>query len=120
MIRRTFRPVSIPLKKLTLTQKISRLSVRLRDREWRHYGFVLLAGKMIAVCLLLLGVVVLFPDLIGMKAAAAADAADLKGNDIVNPLNTVWTLVAAFLVFGMQVGFTLLEAGFCRSRETVN
>jgi len=32
----------------------------------------------------------------------------------------VWTLVAAFLVFGMQVGFTMLEAGFCRSRETVN
>jgi Amt family ammonium transporter len=44
----------------------------------------------------------------------------LKGNDIVNPLNTVWVLIAAFLVFGMQVGFTMLEAGFCRSRETVN
>lgn len=73
---------------------------------------------MIAISLLILGVVVLFPDLIGMKAAAADP--DLKGNDIVNPLNTVWTLVAAFLVFGMQVGFTLLEAGFCRSRETVN
>ena len=35
-------------------------------------------------------------------------------------MNTVWTLIAAFLVFGMQVGFTMLEAGFCRSRETVN
>jgi Amt family ammonium transporter len=44
----------------------------------------------------------------------------LTGNDIVNPVNTAWTLVAAFLVFGMQVGFTMLEAGFCRSRETVN
>ena len=39
---------------------------------------------------------------------------------IVNPVNTAWALVAAFLVFGMQVGFTMLEAGFCRSRETVN
>src|SRR6185436_18204530 len=58
------------------------------------------------------------PNLIGM-ASHAADPV-LKGNDIVNPLNTVWTLVAAFLVFGMQVGFTMLEAGFCRSRETVN
>ena len=38
----------------------------------------------------------------------------------VNPINTVWTLVAAFLVFAMQAGFTMLEAGFCRSRETVN
>jgi Amt family ammonium transporter len=44
----------------------------------------------------------------------------LKGNDIVNPVNTAWTLIAAFLVFGMQVGFTMLEAGFCRSRKTVN
>src|SRR5690349_24514582 len=118
MFRRTVRPVSIPFKRLSFSQKLSRLSVRLRDREWRRYGAALLAGKMIAIALLVLGVVVLFPDLIGMKAAAADP--DLKGNDIVNPLNTVWTLVAAFLVFGMQVGFTLLEAGFCRSRETVN
>ena len=44
----------------------------------------------------------------------------MKAADIVNPVNTAWTLIAAFLVFGMQVGFTMLEAGFCRSRETVN
>ena len=53
--------------------------------------------------------------------APAPDPYDaVKARDIVNPVNTVWTLVAAFLVFGMQVGFTMLEAGFCRSRETVN
>jgi len=46
---------------------------------------------------------------------AAADPV-LKGNDIVNPINTVWTLVAAFLVFGMQVGFTMLEAGILPGR----
>ena len=62
----------------------------------------------------------------GTAAAAAASGGtaaappETKAGDIVNPLNTVWTLVAAFLVFGMQVGFTMLEAGFCRSRETVN
>jgi len=49
----------------------------------------------------------------------AADA-QVKAADVVNPVNTLWTLLAAFLVFGMQVGFTMLEAGFCRSRETVN
>src|SRR6202034_4016871 len=49
----------------------------------------------------------------------AADA-EVKAAEIVNPINTVWTLIAAFLVFAMQVGFTMLEAGFCRSRETVN
>ena len=31
-----------------------------------------------------------------------------------------WVLLGAFLVFGMQAGFTMLEAGFCRDRETVN
>ncbi len=57
-------------------------------------------------------------------ASASAPAPDpydaVKAKDIVNPVNTAWTLIAAFLVFGMQVGFTMLEAGFCRSRETVN
>ena len=54
------------------------------------------------------------------EAPATPPPPELKGNDIVNPINTLWVLVAAFLVFGMQVGFTMLEAGFCRSRETVN
>ena len=38
----------------------------------------------------------------------------------VNAINTAWTLIAAFLVFGMQVGFVMLEAGFARSRESIN
>ena len=38
----------------------------------------------------------------------------LKADDIVNPLNTMWVLVTAFLVFFMQAGFMMLEAG---SRE---
>jgi Amt family ammonium transporter len=49
-----------------------------------------------------------------------ADLTSQDKNPVLNPLNTVWTLIAAFLVFGMQAGFTMLEAGFCRSRETVN
>jgi Amt family ammonium transporter len=104
-------------RKLTLAQKFSRLRQRMRDPEWRRYGRLLLFGKLAGVALLLAGIAVL-PDLFGLKVFAADG--DLKGNDIINPLNTVWTLVAAFLVFGMQIGFTVLEAGFCRSRETVN
>jgi ammonium transporter, Amt family len=79
---------------------------------------LLLAGKVIGIAVLVSGTYLFNPDLLGFKVFAADPA--LKGNDIVNPINTVWTLVAAFLVFGMQVGFTMLEAGFCRSRETVN
>jgi ammonium transporter, Amt family len=107
------------MKKLTFSAKLNRLYNRLHDAEWRRYAMLLIAGKGAAIALLLVAVAIINPGLLGM-ASHAADDPVLKGNDIVNPLNTVWTLVAAFLVFGMQVGFTMLEAGFCRSRETVN
>ena len=35
-------------------------------------------------------------------------------------LNTVWMLLAAMLVFFMQPGFALVEAGFTRSKDTAN
>jgi hypothetical protein len=38
----------------------------------------------------------------------------------VSNLDTVWLLVAAFLVFFMQAGFALVEAGFVRARHVVN
>jgi len=103
--------------RLSWSQKISRLGTRMRDPEWRRYGRLLMVGKLAGVGLVL-GVLILTPELVGWTTSAAD--AELKGNDIVNPLNTFWVLMAAFLVFAMQVGFTMLEAGFCRSRETVN
>jgi Amt family ammonium transporter len=105
-------------KKLSLSQKVSRLGERLKDADWRKYGATILIGKFSAAAILLLAAILVNPDLIGFRTFAADPT--LKGNDIVNPVNTAWTLIAAFLVFGMQVGFTMLEAGFCRSRETVN
>jgi len=104
-------------ERLTFTEKLSRLRDRMRQPEWQRFGATVLAGKVVGVgCTLLI-----------MAAATglffthvlAADVA-VKAADIVNPVNTAWVLIAAFLVFGMQVGFTMLEAGFCRSRETVN
>ena len=106
------------MKKLTLSEKLRRLRARLRNNEWRRYGTLLLCGKFMGIALLFLGVMFFNPSLLGFGALAADPT--VSGNDVVNPLNTVWTLLAAFLVFGMQVGFTMLEAGFCRSRETVN
>jgi ammonium transporter, Amt family len=104
-------------KNMSLSEKFSRLRSRLRKPQWRRYGGTLLAGKVIGVGLVLAIMAVVTGVLFSHVYAADPD---LKGNDIVNPVNTAWTLIAAFLVFGMQVGFTMLEAGFCRSRETVN
>ncbi len=102
---------------LSLAQKLSRLAVRLRDPEWRRYGAALLTGKVLGVASTLL-IMAAVTGIFSTRVLAADGT--VKAADIVNPVNTVWTLVAAFLVFGMQVGFTMLEAGFCRSRETVN
>jgi Amt family ammonium transporter len=128
-------------ERLSFAGKVVRLGHRLKDPQWRRYGLTLMAGKFIALAIILFVVLVAVPSIASHTAlaqdtattqaatqpttqAAAAAAPDpyatAKGGDIINPLNTVWTLVAAFLVFCMQVGFTMLEAGFCRSRETVN
>lgn len=36
------------------------------------------------------------------------------------PVNTLWVLIAALLVFFMNAGFALLEAGLCRQKNTAN
>jgi Amt family ammonium transporter len=124
--------------------------MRLKDPEWRRYAKLLIVGKALgfaAVMLIILAfnVAPAIPNLFSGSAraqttqpavtpttdatatptsapttAATTTTPPINGADVVNPINTVWTLIAAFLVFCMQVGFTMLEAGFCRSRETVN
>ncbi|MBV9951328.1 MAG: ammonium transporter [Acidimicrobiia bacterium] len=80
---------------------------------------MLLAAKAIGVGSI--GAAIWFFTFMFESAAGAAPAqAATKAADVINPLNTVWVLVAAFLVFFMQAGFMALEAGFARSRESVN
>ncbi|MCA9972561.1 MAG: ammonium transporter [Anaerolineales bacterium] len=43
-----------------------------------------------------------------------------ESDSVVSAVDTVWVLVAAFLVFFMQAGFGFLEAGFVRSKNVVN
>lgn len=97
--------------------KLARFADRLHQAEWRRYGIALLFGK-IAGLALLFSVIALASAFFG--SSASAQTPGVKADDIINPINTFWVLVGAFLVFCMQVGFTILEAGFCRSRETVN
>jgi Amt family ammonium transporter len=106
-------------KKLSFSEKLSRLRVRMRDPEWRHYAKTVFAGKAMGLALVLL-IMAAVSGLFFAHVYADSGTPEVKAADVVNPVNTAWTLVAAFLVFGMQVGFTMLEAGFCRSRETVN
>ena len=40
--------------------------------------------------------------------------------DYVNGLDTLWVLLGAMLVFWMQPGFALVEAGMTRSKNSAN
>jgi Amt family ammonium transporter len=53
-------------------------------------------------------------------AAAPLPAAETGVERVGRAVDTVWVLVAAFLVFFMQAGFGLVEAGFIRAKNTCN
>lgn len=104
------------LQRMLLLQS---LPAELRKPDVRRRFMLALAGKM-------LGMVALFA-IIGTASifffhSAHADAAPKLPDRIndINAINTAWTLIAAFLVFFMQAGFMCLEAGFARSKESVN
>ncbi|HYQ42064.1 MAG TPA: hypothetical protein VER11_08850, partial [Polyangiaceae bacterium] len=117
---------------ISLGEKFSRLGGRLRNPEWRRFGRNLLLGKLLGLGVLAAVIVALnlTGSLFTIKQALAdtpaamgvmpADLVDQAKNPVINPINTLWVLLGAFLVFGMQAGFTMLEAGMCRNRETVN
>ena len=52
--------------------------------------------------------------------AAKADLAAKTPEELTVALDTVWVLLTASLVFFMNLGFALVESGFCRSKNTVN
>lgn len=97
------------------------LRSRVREPERQRYFVAHLAGKMIGLAVLgaAIGAIVWF---LGSAAGAATPfhKTAVEAQQIVNPVNTMWTLVAAFLVFFMQAGFMALEAGFARTREVSN
>src|SRR5512143_3157227 len=90
----------------------TRFLCNFRDPALRGRLLALVGGKAIGLLLLLTAMRV------WLAPAAHADAG--QPTPEINAINTVWVLVAAFLVFGMQVGFVMLEAGFARSRESIN
>src|SRR4030042_821683 len=62
--------------------------------------------------MMLVGLLASSTALFAEETAAAAPA--------IQPINVVWTLVAAFLVFFMQAGFAMVEIGFTRAKNAGN
>ena len=59
---------------------------------------------------------VLLTALTSFEGGAAAEATAATA---VRAVDTVWVLLAAFLVFFMQAGFGMVEAGFIRASEGI-
>ena len=69
----------------------------------------------------------LLPVILCLICPVAAVAQESAPSNIVDmiaetnsSLDTVWMLLAAMLVFFMQPGFALVEAGFTRTKNTAN
>jgi len=64
---------------------------------------------------------VIFAAVASAAESPTGDAADHTAYAALQEnLNVVWTCVAAFLVFFMQAGFAMVEAGFTRAKNAVN
>lgn len=78
-------------------------------------GLLIFAGKILGVVLVLMAMKII-PGFLGTPAYAE-EIYTSHETSLINSVNTVWTLVAAFLVFGMQAGFVMLEAGFGQKKK---
>lgn len=94
---------------------MGKLRTNLRDPIRRRNVALLMGGKMIGLGIVLFLIHALMPGV-----AHAQDSSTPDPVASINAINTAWVLIAAFLVFGMQVGFVMLESGFARERESVN
>ena len=58
--------------------------------------------------------------ILGTVLITPAAAQTLENRPQFNDLNTLWLIVAGSLVFFMNAGFAMLEAGLCQTRNSVN
>jgi len=70
--------------------------------------------------MILLVLTVLLTPLAVVAAPAESSSIETIKEELQTNINIVWTCIAAFLVFFMQAGFAMVEAGFTRAKNAVN
>ena len=99
---------------------ITTLRLRLKDKDRQRFFAAYFGAKMIGITAVMAAVWAFMWFFSSSAGAIGLHSQAVKAADVVNPLNTVWVLVTAFLVFFMQAGFMMLEGGFARTREVSN
>ncbi|MDY6836178.1 MAG: ammonium transporter [Chloroflexota bacterium] len=80
--------------------------------------FLLKAPKWAGICMLSTWFLLLMTS--GVAFAGDASGGETLAEDPGAPIDYVWVLICACLVFLMQAGFAMLEAGLCRAKNVVN
>jgi Amt family ammonium transporter len=81
-----------------------------RNRLWRRLLAIAAGALVLAV----------FAPSVGAQEAVTSDVLEAATAGLQVSIDTTWVLVASFLVFFMQCGFAMLEAGFIRHTGVVN
>jgi Amt family ammonium transporter len=77
--------------------------------------------KYLSLAVVLFTVIVFGGSVFGAEAETRSSLSNVIDTlALKQGLDTVWVLVAAFLVFFMQAGFGMVEAGFIRAKNTCN
>jgi Amt family ammonium transporter len=87
-------------------------------REKGHVPLLQRRGIIITIMAALLGVA--FLGIPAIARAADPNGAGTLAADPTAPVNMIWTLIAGFLVWFMQLGFAFFGAGLIRKKNTVN
>ncbi|HEX3033991.1 MAG TPA: ammonium transporter, partial [Thermodesulfobacteriota bacterium] len=80
----------------------------------------LILGLLSVSFLMLLGSVGVFAQEAGAQGIPFTQEMADAIADYKIAVDTVWVLIAAFLVFFMNLGFGMVESGLCRAKNTVN
>jgi ammonium transporter, Amt family len=85
-----------------------------------HKRIPIIALLVVALFALTTGAILAGDPTGGEMADAIANSPDPAIAALAESMTFIWMIVAAALVFFMQAGFALVEAGFARSKNTVN
>jgi Amt family ammonium transporter len=88
----------------------------LKDEKLLRGGLIMRKRVLILVVLIAL----LFLGISGVVFAQDPSGAKTIKENPGAAVDYVWVLVSAFLVFFMQAGFAMVEAGFCRAKNATN
>lgn len=75
---------------------------------------------LLSICVVLFAELVLCGSTFAAEEGASGIDVTASLEQLQTNVNVVWTCIAAFLVFFMQAGFAMVEAGFTRAKNAVN